>query len=162
MSPSPPEVLNELPHDELIARLRGCLDVPRWAEEIAAQRPFRSAEDVFAAAEEAGRRLDADEIHAALAAHPRIGERSDSAWSRSEQSGVDSQDAALLTALRQGNEEYERKFGHVYLVCASGRSGPELLEILRARLNNDPDTELGIVADELRAIARLRLTKVVH
>jgi 2-oxo-4-hydroxy-4-carboxy-5-ureidoimidazoline decarboxylase len=158
--------INSLPRSELVERLLSCLDIPRWAHEVANRRPFADSAELFHAAEEAARDLTDDEIHSALAAHPRIGERSEAtsasaAWSRSEQSGVDDDDAALKRALREGNEEYERRFGHVYLVCASGRTGAELLDILRSRLDNDRDTELRIVADELRKITRLRLAKVV-
>lgn len=159
--------INDLPRAELVTHLLACLDVPRWADEVADQRPFTDVADLVAAAEAAAAVLTTDEIHQALAAHPRIGERapgagSPSSWSRSEQSGVDEEDSALKRALREGNEAYEHRFGHVYLVCASGRSGSELLEILRSRLDNDPQSELRIVADELRAIARLRLMKVIE
>ena len=75
---------------------------------------------------------------------------------------MDFRDAELASALRTANAEYEDRFGHVYLVCASGRSGAELLEVLRSRLHNDPRTELGVVADELRKIALLRLEKVLE
>lgn len=159
--------INDLPRAELVTHLLACLDVPRWADEVADQRPFTDVADLVAAAEAAAANLTTDEIHQALAAHPRIGERatgagSPSSWSRSEQSGVDEEDSELKRALREGNEAYEHRFGHVYLVCASGRSGSELLEILRSRLDNDPQSELRIVADELRAIARLRLMKVIE
>lgn len=162
-----PDTINSLPRNELVIRLLACLDVPRWAEEIADQRPFAESAQLRAAADAAAAKLTAEEIHRALAAHPRIGERaggtgSSAAWSRSEQSGVDAQDEALQQALREGNETYERRFGHVYLVCASGRSGAELLDVLRSRLDNTPEAELRIVAEELRKIAQLRLAKVVE
>jgi 2-oxo-4-hydroxy-4-carboxy-5-ureidoimidazoline decarboxylase len=64
-------------------------------------------------------------------------------------------------AFAAANAEYEAKFGHVYLVCASGRSGEELLKILRERLDNDPATELGVAGRELLKIAELRLAKAV-
>ncbi|CAM05900.1 2-oxo-4-hydroxy-4-carboxy-5-ureidoimidazoline decarboxylase [Saccharopolyspora erythraea NRRL 2338] len=173
MPPSPsgngsgPDGLNALPRPELVKRLLACLDVQRWADEVADRRPFASTAEIYQAADDAARELTREEIDSALAAHPRIGARvqgsdTSSSWSRSEQAGVDAGDAALQEALREGNEEYERRFGHVYLVCASGRSGAELLEILRSRLGNDPEEELGIVAEELRKIARLRLAKVVE
>lgn len=163
---SVPDRFNALPRAELLPELRACLDVPRWAQRLADARPYATAEDVLARADTAARELTSDEVHAALAAHPRIGERAEghdtsSTWSRSEQSGVDFGDDALKTALREENVEYERRFGHVYLVCASGRSGAELLAVLRSRMHNDPRTELGVVADELRKIALLRLEKVV-
>jgi 2-oxo-4-hydroxy-4-carboxy-5-ureidoimidazoline decarboxylase len=162
-----PDRLNGLSRAELVQQLLACLDVPRWAADVADRRPFADVEAVYQAADAAAPELTAEEIHTALAAHPRIGERAtgkdtSAKWSRSEQAGVDGGDAELARALREGNEEYERRFGHVYLVCASGRSGAELLEILRSRLDNEPARELRIVADELRKIARLRLAKVIE
>jgi 2-oxo-4-hydroxy-4-carboxy--5-ureidoimidazoline (OHCU) decarboxylase len=58
--------------------------------------------------------------------------------------------------LRQINDEYEAKFGFIYIVCASGRSASELLEIARRRLTNDRDTELRVAAEEQRQITNLR------
>lgn len=155
--------LGALSRDELVDRLLTCLNVPRWASEVAAAGPFATGDELRTAADEAAAELTEDEIHQALTAHPRIGERPsddsrEAAFSRSEQASVGDD---LAEALRTANLEYERRFGHVYLVCAAGRTGEELLSILRSRLDNDPATELGIVADELRKIARLRLAKVI-
>ncbi len=163
---SAPDRFNAAQRPALVAELRACLDVPRWAEVLADARPYGSAREIHDRADRAARDLTEDEVHAALAAHPRIGERpsgqgAEAAHSKSEQSGVDFRDAELKSALRTANAEYEDRFGHVYLVCASGRSGAELLEVLRSRLRNDPRTELGVVADELRKIALLRLEKVL-
>lgn len=159
--------VNSLPRPELVKQLLACLDVPRWADEIADRRPFATTAELYEAADAAAPELTEEEIHSALAAHPRIGERSEgadtsSSWSRGEQAGVDSADAELTRALHEGNRSYEQRFGHVYLVCASGRSGAELLEVLRSRLDNDRDTETRVVTGELRKIARLRLAKVVE
>ncbi len=154
--------LNSPSRDELINNLLGCLNVRRWARDIADRRPFAETAEVYGAADSAAPYLSTTEIESALAAHPRIGERSTSSFSRGEQSGVDTEDTDLTLALRSGNAAYERRFGHVYLVCASGRSGNELLEILHTRLSNDADTELRVVVEELRKIALLRLTKVIE
>src|SRR5690625_2823776 len=116
---SGPGKLNSLPRPELVKQLLACLDVPRWANEIADQRPFHNTQAVYTAADDAALPLQHDEIHRALAAHPRIGERepepNTTTFSSSEQSGVDTSDAELSRELRVGNEEYERRFGHVYL-----------------------------------------------
>lgn len=162
-----PGGLNSLPRDQLLHQLRSCLDIPRWAEDVAAGVPFPDSVSVQRTADAAAPGLTDGEIHGALAAHPRIGQRpagsgTEAAWSRSEQSGVDASDDDLTEHLRQGNADYEQRFGHVYLVCASGRSGAELLEILRSRLHNDPDDELRVVAEELRKIARLRLARLIE
>ncbi|NUS08957.1 MAG: 2-oxo-4-hydroxy-4-carboxy-5-ureidoimidazoline decarboxylase, partial [Nonomuraea sp.] len=116
------------------------------------------------AAEAAVRALEWPDVLEALSAHPRIGERAagegrESRWSRQEQSGVPDD---LRAALAAGNRAYEQRFGHVYLVCATGLSGSELLARLRARLGNDEETERGVVRDELAKITRLRLGKLME
>ncbi|MEV6443465.1 2-oxo-4-hydroxy-4-carboxy-5-ureidoimidazoline decarboxylase [Amycolatopsis sp. NPDC051716] len=133
--------------------LTACLAVPRWVDTLLDHRPYETRDALEAAADLP---LSSDEIRQAMAAHPRIGEKPAEGWARSEQSGVDNPDAFAAA-----NAEYEAKFGHVYLVCASGRSGGELLEILRDRLGNDPATELAVAGRELLKIAGLRLAKAV-
>ena len=82
-------------------------------------------------------------------------------WPGREQAGVASANEATLRALAAGNQAYERQFGHIYLVCATGRSAGELLALLRTRLDNDPDTEWGVVRSELQKINRIRLAKLL-
>ncbi|WP_219416750.1 2-oxo-4-hydroxy-4-carboxy-5-ureidoimidazoline decarboxylase [Pseudonocardia nigra] len=135
-----------------------CCRAPRWAREVAAGRPYASAAALHAAAEAS--LTDAD-VADGLTGHPRIGERSDSAQSRREQSGVGGASAEVLAALAEGNRAYEEKFGHVYLVCASGKGADELLAILRGRLGNDPATERRVMRAELAAINRIRLDRLV-
>jgi 2-oxo-4-hydroxy-4-carboxy-5-ureidoimidazoline decarboxylase len=137
--------------------LDACLAVPRWVDAVLAGRPYPSREALLASAEVAAARLSPPEIHRAIAAHPRIGERATGA-SAAEQSGVDS---AAAERFHVANAEYERRFGHVYLVCASGRDGDELLADLTSRLDNDPETELAVAGRELAKIALLRLAKAV-
>lgn len=146
--------------------LLDCCASPAWAGRLAAGRPYQDRGALTAAADAALAGLPWPEVERALAAHPRIGERPaggarDAGWSRREQSGVDAADPVTREALAAGNEEYERRFGHVYLVCAAGRSGDELLALLRARLGNDPDAERAVVREELRRIMRLRLDRLL-
>src|SRR5262249_59375832 len=82
-------------------------------------------------------------------------------WSSQEQARVRSADSDLRRALAEGNEAYERRFGHIYLACATGRSAGELLAFLRDRLGNDRATEWRVVAAELAKINRIRLRKLV-
>ncbi len=150
---------NTAPADDLRPLLTDCLAVPRWADMVLAERPYASRADLLSSAESFATELTPDELHAAMAGHPRIGERRDGdAFSRTEQSGVD---ASLAEQLQAANQRYEERFGHIYLVFASGRSGEELLSILAARLANDPETELRVVNAELAKITVLRLGKVV-
>jgi allantoicase len=93
----------------------------------------------------------------------RVNENAENArWSRQEQAGTASADRDTLQALEEGNGAYEERFGHVFLICASGRSAEEMLAALRERLGNDPATELRIAAEEQRKITRIRLDKVVR
>ncbi len=87
--------------------------------------------------------------------------RAHGGWSKQEQSGLADADVAVRTQLAEANRRYEQRFGQVYLVCATGRSAEELLELCRRRLHNDPDTERGVVLGELAKINRLRLHKLL-
>jgi 2-oxo-4-hydroxy-4-carboxy-5-ureidoimidazoline decarboxylase len=153
---------NTLPRAEAEAELLTCCASRRWASAVAAGRPYGSAEDLFAAAGEVVRGLDWPDVEQALAAHPRIGDRPsgsgrESSWSRTEQSGVGDADRAAFVA---GNAAYEERFGHVFLICASGRGAGEMLAELRERMANDPGTEHEIVHRELVKITELRLRKL--
>ncbi len=152
---------DELPDDEARALLATCLDVPRWADEVLAGRPYGSADAVLETASASASSLSADELDAALARHPRIGERAgaghDAAHSEREQSGVDRTDAHVLQRLADGNRAYERRFDRVFLIRAAGRDAREILGELERRLDNDDATERAETVDQLRQIALLRL-----
>ncbi|MPZ61215.1 MAG: 2-oxo-4-hydroxy-4-carboxy-5-ureidoimidazoline decarboxylase [Propionibacteriales bacterium] len=156
---------NSLPEADLRSRLLACCDVESWADALLMGRPYATRDDPVERADEAARSWTADEVERALAAHPRIGERAGgdgrtARWSRAEQSGV-SRDMSTAEALATANREYEARFGHVFLICASGLGAGEILESLRLRLTHGPETEARVVADELRKIALLRLKKVL-
>jgi len=149
---------NALPEAAARRALLACCAAPRWAGEVAAGRPYRSAEALHAAADAA---LTDTDVADGLAGHARIGERTGDLRSQREQRGVAGAPAEVLDALAEGNRAYERRFGHVYLVCASGRGASELLGLLRGRLGNDPATERGVVRAELAAINRIRLDRLL-
>jgi len=138
--------------------LLACCAAPRWAREVAAGRPYGTS---FALHTSAHRALTDADLDVAMAGHPRIGDRTAGGVSRVEQSGVAGARADVLTALAAGNRAYEERFGHVYLVCASGCDAADLLATLHARLRNDPATERGVALRELAAINRLRLDRLL-
>ncbi|MDO3648813.1 2-oxo-4-hydroxy-4-carboxy-5-ureidoimidazoline decarboxylase [Nocardia mangyaensis] len=150
---------NDLPVVAAESALLACCSAPRWARAVVAARPYDTADSLFAAADAALAALDDTDIDEALAGHPRIGDRPTSAASAREQSGVSG--AQVRSALAEGNRAYEAKFGHIYLVCAAGRGGEELLALLRARLDNDAPTERQVMRTELAKINRLRLARLV-
>lgn len=131
----------------------------RWAARVAAQAPFCDPARLMAAADRVWRELDRDDILAAFAAHPRIGERKGGAWSRGEQAGAAGAGAGVAAALVEKNRAYEERFGYIYIVCATGKSAEEMLAICEQRLGNDPERELGVAAAEQGKITRLRLVK---
>ncbi|HEX8906245.1 MAG TPA: 2-oxo-4-hydroxy-4-carboxy-5-ureidoimidazoline decarboxylase [Longimicrobiaceae bacterium] len=161
--------LNALPEDEAFAAFLTCCGSTRWAGEMAARRPFRSQADVHDTAGDVWDELGPEDWDEAFAAHPRIGERKAApaqsaqaaAWSAQEQSGAASAGQDVAAALAEGNREYEERFGRIYIVCATGKTAEEMLAILRARLANDPETELRAAAGEQAKITRLRLEKLL-
>ena len=150
-------------------RLASCCAAESWVQRLLSARPYADETELLAVSDDATAELDDAGLAQALAGHPRIGERlathasgdGASAWSRQEQAGVATADADVVTALATANADYELRFGHVYLVCASGRSAAELLDVCRGRLDNDPATERGVVLGELAKINRLRLGKLL-
>jgi 2-oxo-4-hydroxy-4-carboxy-5-ureidoimidazoline decarboxylase len=154
--------LNALPDQEARMELLACCGSRRWAARVSAGRPYADNAAVLAAADVAWDACTEADVREAFAAHPRIGEpERGGAQGRAEQAASAGADAATRDALREGNLAYERRFGHIYIVCASGRSAEELLQDLRRRLDNDPRTELGVAAEEQRRITRLRLQKLL-
>ena len=153
--------LNTAAEEELMPELLACCDVPSWATTIVEKRPYDGVAALRDTADAAARDLTDEQVDRALAKHPRIGERptgqgTEAGWSRQEQSGVTPDEA-----LAQGNRDYEQRFGRVFLVCATGLGKEQILDALRQRLTNDEQTERGVVKDELRKIALLRLGKLV-
>lgn len=152
--------------DEARRRLLTCLDVPRWADEVVAGRPYpdlSALEDRMVAVSQT---VTDDELERALARHPRIGERADAgrheaAHSTREQSGVDRRDADLLGRLEAANRAYEERFGRVFIIRAAGRSGEDVLRELARRLENTPEAERAETVEQLVQIAVLRLREAL-
>lgn len=160
---------NRASEAELQVGLASCCAAQIWIERVLAGRPYDQEADLLAVSDAATAALDDRGLEQALAGHPRIGERSPEHgadarardWSRQEQAGVTGAGAKLLDQLAAANVAYEQRFGHVYLVCASGRSAAELLDVCRDRLANDPASERRVVLAELAKINRLRLAKLL-
>jgi 2-oxo-4-hydroxy-4-carboxy-5-ureidoimidazoline decarboxylase len=138
-----------------------------WAARFAAGRPYRSTDQLYATADVAARNLSWPDVLKGLSAHPRIGERAqgdsrEAAWSRREQAAAGRpENDATAAALAEVNRAYEQRFGHVFLIFASGRTPAEVLAAARMRLANDDATERAVVADELRRIALFRLERLL-
>lgn len=147
---------------DLREALYSCLGVERFVDEVAAAAPFASAADLLTVADRAAATLTPAEVDAALAHHPRIGERAagegqSQRFSASEQSAAEASDEALAAAISRGNQAYEERFDRVFLIRAAGRGRAEILAELERRLTLSDAAEAATVASELHDITMLRL-----
>jgi len=160
---------NALPPDAARLELLKCCHAVRWADEMLARRPFATAVNLFAAADAVWDSLDDRDFLEAFEGHPRIGDieslrkkfASTAAWAAGEQSGTTAAAEATLAGLAEGNRAYEARFGHIFIVCATGKSAEEMLAILQDRLPNAPAAELRLAAAEQAKITRIRLEKLI-
>jgi len=152
--------LNGLGADVAAAELLACCGSTAWARALSASRPFADEEALFDTAERIWWGLTPEEWRQAFAAHPRIGERG-TGWSEAEQAGARAAAAPVLVELAAANRAYEARFGHVFLICATGKSAGEMLAALRARMGNAPEEELRVAAGEQAKITRLRLRRLL-
>jgi 2-oxo-4-hydroxy-4-carboxy-5-ureidoimidazoline decarboxylase len=164
--PEPHVVLNTLDRGAAAEALRRACGAERWVQRMLARRPFASSEALYASAADEWRASTREDYLEAFGHHPQIGENLDAlrrrfqttaSLSEREQAGVAGADEATLLALRDANAAYRRRFGFIFIICATGKTAAEMLAALRARLDNDPDVELEIAAAEHAKITRLRL-----
>ncbi len=160
--------LNALDEASAQAALLRCCGCVRWVRGMLCARPFRDEAHLFAVAEAVWADTGPDDWREAMTHHPRIGEQAlrdkfagTAGWSTQEQQGVAGAGEDVLSQLAQGNREYEEKFGFIFLVCATGKTAAQMLELLRARLPHDRETELQVAAAEQAKITRLRLQKLL-
>jgi len=158
---------NGLPREEAVREILPCCGARNWAVRMASGRPIQDEASLLAASDVSWQTLGEEDWLEAFRCHPRIGDSHPdkaasaqfSAWSAQEQQKVALADDAAKWAVAQYNREYERKFGRTFIVCATGKTAGEILEILRRRLQNDEATELKQAAEEQRQIMHLRLKK---
>jgi len=147
--------VNTLADDAALRRVCGSSE---WVRRMLEERPMN---DAFATSDEIWSSLTEADWREAFAAHPRIGEKKGGAWASQEQSGTRSANEQTLHELADANRAYEERFGHIYIVCATGKSAAEMLRLCVERLGNPPDVELRVAAEEQRKIMHLRLAKLV-
>ncbi|TXS57472.1 2-oxo-4-hydroxy-4-carboxy-5-ureidoimidazoline decarboxylase [Streptomyces sp. t39] len=134
-----------------------------WASRILAQRPYADIQALFAASDAATAELTAEDLAEAMAGHPPIGRpKPGDPTSSREQSGMAGASEDLKAEMLELNLAYQDRFGHVFLICATGRTGEQMRDALRARIGNSPEQEREIVRTELGRINRIRLTRLVE
>lgn len=156
---------NRLEQDAAMHVILPCNGSRAWAIGVVNLYPFNTPEELFAASDKVWASLSEKDWQEAFDSHPRIGESKakaatakSEAWSAGEQTAANP-DAATLTELAEANQAYEKKFGRIFIVCATGKTAAEMLAILERRMNNDPKAELQEAAEQQRQITQLRLRK---
>lgn len=163
------DALNRLPSAQLRDRLQACCAATVWVEDMLAGRPYKDAADLHARAQSHWPSLTEADWLAAFDAHPRIGDISSlkqkyantSAAAGQEQSGAQEADEATLEQLKALNDQYLARFGFIFIVCATGKTATEMLDLLRQRIDNTRREELAIASREQAKITHLRLESML-
>ncbi len=145
-----------------------CCGSEAWINKMLTVFPAEDLVDLMQHAEEKWQQCTEKDWLEAFAHHPKIGDvktlkdkfASTAKWASSEQAGVDAATEEMMIDLAKGNKNYEQKFGFIFIVCATGKSASEMLELLKARLSNSPQHEIKIAAAEQNKITLLRLQKL--
>lgn len=160
--------LNALSREKALEAFKQCCGSLKWARRMVEERPFEDMRELLLMADHVWWSLDAQDWLEAFSAHPKIGEKKAAAeastfsrWSEDEQAGARRAANETLATLTKANHDYERRFGYIFIVCATGKSAEEMLALLQERLQNEPATELRIAAEEQRRITHLRLEKLL-
>lgn len=161
--------LNRLSEADATAAFTQCCASSRWVERMVIDRPFESLAEMLEISDRIWEECDVDDYLEAFEGHPRIGDveslakkyASTKAWAGGEQKGVVGADPQVIQRLADGNKSYEEKFGHIFIVCATGKSAAEMLALLEARMGNDPEHEITVAAEEQNKITRIRLKKLL-
>jgi len=158
---------NNLPTEDAAGEVLDCCGSSAWARQLAERRPLPDESALITASDEIWNSSQPADWKEAFSKHPRIGEGKTPAgasaqsvtWSSQEQHSAEATAEEIQFALVQANREYEARFGRIFIICATGKSVSEILEVLRGRMHNDEATELRVAAEEQRKITNLRLKK---
>lgn len=142
-------------------RLLACCGSETWADRMMASAPFRDAAALHEKAEDIWASLGRDDWLEAFAKHPKIGAKASGKWPAQEQAGMSQADRETAETMRELNEQYERKFGFIFIVCATGKTAEEMRRLLEERISNERERELQIAAGEQAKIMHLRLDKLL-
>jgi allantoicase len=162
--------LNSIDRAAAYTELINCCGSSAWADAISKSAPFADPNQMIEKSEAAFANLKKEDWLEAFHHHPRLGENKSSAqsssqarlWSQQEQSGIAGAQSEVVAKLAAANRTYEERFGHIFITCASWKSGEEVLSAIQKRMSNSPEAELRIAADEQRKITRMRLEKLLN
>jgi 2-oxo-4-hydroxy-4-carboxy-5-ureidoimidazoline decarboxylase len=161
--------LNQLDASSLQAEFFKCCGCTAWSKKLVQLMPFSSIQSLLTQSDEVWQTCNKQDALEAFSHHPKIGDlkslekkfASTKQWASGEQAGVDEASQQVLKQLADGNKQYEEKFGYIFIVCATGKSAIEMLEILNQRIPNSYDEELKIAMNEQNKITHIRLKKLL-
>lgn len=161
--------LNHLPKEQLKEELFKCCGSTAWVNKMLTTFPVEDYVDLVEDAEEKWYECTEADWKEAFSHHPRIGDidslktrfASTAQWASGEQSGVNAASEKILEQLAEGNQLYEKKFGYIFIVCATGKRADEMLAILESRMDNAPEKEIEVAADQQMQITKIRLDKLL-
>ena len=163
------EGLNGLSSEVAVTELSKCCGAHNWVDRMISLRPFQDKNKLFNSAEEIWFDSEESDWLEAFMHHPKIGNveslsrkfANTKEWAGNEQKSVDSASQEIIEKLAELNARYEEKFGFIFIVCATGKSAEEMLEILESRIENGYQEELKIAMGEQHLITTLRLKKLI-
>ena len=154
---------NALEEHAAYAALHEACASSAWAKRLLAARPYATADDLYAASDAAMAELTTEDLEEAMAGHPPIGRpKPGDPTSAREQRGMAGASEELKAEMLELNLAYQDKFGHVFLICATGRTGEQMRDAVKERIGNSPEQEREIVRTELGKINRIRLARLVE
>jgi 2-oxo-4-hydroxy-4-carboxy-5-ureidoimidazoline decarboxylase len=163
------ENLNKLDNETRLKELLKCCGSNKWASILNSKFPFDNFENLIEESDKIWFSLEKEDFLEAFSHHPKIGDVENLAkkfpntasLSQSEQSGVNNANTKILEELAKENDYYEKKFGYIFIVCATGKTASEMLEIIKTRKKNNEIDEIKIAAEEQSKITKVRLSKLI-
>ncbi|MDU0355050.1 2-oxo-4-hydroxy-4-carboxy-5-ureidoimidazoline decarboxylase [Paraglaciecola aquimarina] len=161
--------LNNAEPDQAYLLFESCCCAPNWVKQMVQSRPFSDAQSLFNQAQTVWDSLQDSDFLAAFEGHPQIGDlstlqkkyASTSDTAGHEQAGMSVAKQDVLQQMADLNKEYLSRFGFIFIVCASGKSAEQMLELIQSRINNPPEVELQVAAQEQAKITQIRLEKLL-
>jgi len=161
--------INSLTHRKLYEALERCCGAKHWVEQMVNQAPYANEKELFDWADKIWENADESCWLDAFTYHPKIGDidaleekfANTKKWAAGEQSGVQSANRVILKALAEGNAAYEKKFSYIFIVCATGKTATEMLDLLNERLPNSKEEEILVAMKEQQKITKIRLEKLL-
>ena len=161
--------LNILPPNQLRESLFHCCGSNSWVDKMLALFPMDDLVELLEDAEEQWYACNEKDWLEAFTHHPKIGDvvslqkkfAATAQWAAGEQAGVNTASEEIIAALAEGNSAYEKKFGYIFIVCATGKPAAEMLGLLQIRLQHSAEAEIKIAMEEQNKITKLRLQKLL-